>query len=187
MRTEACYVSDIIDGPYTGKDVLCSDLAGWNSGTAQGGIVQAPNGKWYSIVFQDHGALGRIPVLVPVQFIDDFPVFGAAGFAPKEVNVQTSSAEDRFAETMAKIIDMKNELHEEINDYLNIKFQTIQIINKIDNDEYVNILMRRYLYYEEWADIADALGYTRQTIDNKHGKALLEFEKLFTQFDMILH
>ena len=87
MRTEACYVSDKIDGPYTGKDVLCSDLANWNSGTAQGGIVQAPNGNWYSIVFQDHGALGRIPVLVPVQFIDDFPVFGAAGFAPREVNV----------------------------------------------------------------------------------------------------
>jgi len=87
MRTEACYVSDKIDGPYTGKDVLCSDLAGWNSGTAQGGIVQAPNGNWYSIVFQDHGALGRIPVLVPVKFVDDFPVFGAAGFAPREVNV----------------------------------------------------------------------------------------------------
>jgi len=87
MRTEACYVSDKIDGPYTGKDILCSDLAGWNSGTAQGGIVQTPDGKWYSIVFQDHGALGRIPVLVPVKFVDDFPVFGAAGFAPREVNV----------------------------------------------------------------------------------------------------
>ncbi len=87
MRTQACFVSDKIDGPYTGKDVLCSDLANWNSGTAQGGIVQAPDGNWYSIVFQDHGALGRIPVLVPVKFVDDFPVFGAAGFAPKEINV----------------------------------------------------------------------------------------------------
>ena len=87
MRTEACYVSDKIDGPYTGKDVLCSDLANWNSGTAQGGLVEAPNGSWYSIVFQDHGALGRIPVLVPVKFLDDFPVFGAAGFAPKQINV----------------------------------------------------------------------------------------------------
>ena len=87
MRTEACYVSDKIDGPYTGKDVLCSDLGNWNSGTAQGGIVQANNGNWYSIVFQDHGALGRIPVLVPVKFVDDFPVFGAAGFAPRQVNV----------------------------------------------------------------------------------------------------
>ena len=87
MRTQACYVSDKIDGPYTGKDVLCSDLAGWNSGTAQGGIVQTPDGNWYSIVFQDHGVLGRIPVLVPVKFINDFPIFGEAGLAPKQISV----------------------------------------------------------------------------------------------------
>ena len=87
MRTEACFVSDKIEGPYTGKDVLCSDLAGWNSGVAQGGIVQANNGNWYGILFQDHGALGRIPVLVPVKFVDDFPVFGAAGYAPRQINV----------------------------------------------------------------------------------------------------
>ena len=97
MRTEACYVSDKIDGPYTGKDVLCSDLGNWNSGTAQGGIVQAPNGNWYSIVFQDHGALGRIPVLVPVKFIDDFPVFGAAGFAPRQVNVPDLRPDYKYA------------------------------------------------------------------------------------------
>ena len=97
MRTEACYVSDKIDGPYTGKDVLCSDLANWNSGTAQGGIVQAPNGNWYSIVFQDHGALGRIPVLVPVKFVDDFPVFGAAGFAPRQVNVPDLRPDYKYA------------------------------------------------------------------------------------------
>ena len=87
MRTEACFVSDKIDGPYTGKDVLCSDLAGWNSGTAQGGLVQAKDGKYYSIVFQDHGALGRIPVLIPVSFEKDFPVFGNAGITPETVTV----------------------------------------------------------------------------------------------------
>ena len=87
MRTEACFVSDKIDGPYTGKDVLCSDLAGWNSGTAQGGLVQANDGNYYSIVFQDHGALGRIPVLVPVKFENDFPVFGNDGITPEQVKV----------------------------------------------------------------------------------------------------
>ncbi len=87
MRTQACFVSDKIEGPYAGGDVLCSDLANWNSGTAQGGIVQAPDGNWFSIVFQDHGALGRIPVLVPVKFKNDFPVFGEAGFALEEIKV----------------------------------------------------------------------------------------------------
>lgn len=87
MRTEACFVSDKIEGPYTGADVLCSDLAGWNSGVAQGGIVQANDSSWYGILFQDHGALGRIPVLVPVEFKNDFPVFGKDGIAPEEVCV----------------------------------------------------------------------------------------------------
>ena len=87
MRTEGCYYADNIEGPYTGKDVLCSDLARWNSGVAQGGIVQATNGEWYGILFQDHGALGRIPVLVPVKFEDDFPVFGIRGFAPTKITV----------------------------------------------------------------------------------------------------
>ena len=70
MRTEACFVADNIEGPWTGGDVLCSDLGNWNSGVAQGGVVQDKEGNWFGILFQDHGALGRIPVLVPVQFGD---------------------------------------------------------------------------------------------------------------------
>ena len=78
MRTQACFVSDKITGPYKGCDVLQSDYNNWNSGIAQGGIVQANDGKWYGILFQDHGALGRIPILVNVSFNNDgFPIFSA--------------------------------------------------------------------------------------------------------------
>ena len=97
MRTESCFVADNIEGPYTGCDVLCSDLAGWNSGTAQGGIVQTPDGSWYSIVFQDHGALGRIPVLVPVNFDQDFPVFGTNGKAPEQITVKDLRPDYNYA------------------------------------------------------------------------------------------
>ena len=97
MRTQACFVSDKIDGPYTGRDVLCSDLAGWNSGTAQGGIVQTTEGSWFSIVFQDHGALGRIPVLVPVKFENDFPVFGYNGIAPEKVEVPDNRPDYKYS------------------------------------------------------------------------------------------
>ena len=96
MRTQACFVSDKIDGPYTGSDVLCSDLGNWNSGVAQGGIVQDKDGSWFGILFQDHGALGRIPVLVPVTFgADGFPVFG-----------QTNNGE-QIAPTTVKVLDNK--------------------------------------------------------------------------------
>jgi len=92
LRTEACFFSEKIDGPYKGQDVLSSDLGGWNSGIAQGGIVQANDASWYGILFQDHGALGRIPLLVPVTFKDTFPIFGVKAengqqIAPSQVRV----------------------------------------------------------------------------------------------------
>ena len=75
-RTENCFVADCITGPWKGGPVLSSEFGGWHSGVAQGGIVSTPDGRWYAIVFQDHGALGRTPVLVSVRFEDGWPVFG---------------------------------------------------------------------------------------------------------------
>lgn len=98
MRTQACYFSDKVEGPYTGGDVLYSDLGGWNSGVAQGGLVQANDGKWYSVLFQDHGALGRIPVLVPVNFEKDFPVFGINDKVPETIKVYDNRPDYKYKE-----------------------------------------------------------------------------------------
>ena len=92
LRTEACFCADSLLGEFTGGDVLSYDLDGIRSGVAQGGIVDTPEGDWYSVMFQDHGAVGRIPVLVPVTWENDFPVFGN-GIAPKTVSVNTEKAE----------------------------------------------------------------------------------------------
>lgn len=75
-RTENCLTADCITGPWEGGPVLSSEFGGWHSGVAQGGIVSTPDGRWYAILFQDHGALGRVPVLVSVRFEDGRPVFG---------------------------------------------------------------------------------------------------------------
>lgn len=50
-----------------------------STGVAQGGIVDTPDGKWYAMLFQDYGAVGRIPVLVPVTWNDGWPVLGNDG------------------------------------------------------------------------------------------------------------
>lgn len=82
MRTEACFIADSIDGDFVGGDVLVDDRGYCGQGVAQGGIVDTPDGKWYGVLFQDHGAVGRIPVLVPVAFEGDIPVFGKEGKIP---------------------------------------------------------------------------------------------------------
>lgn len=72
MRTEACFYSDSLEGEFTGGDVLCDDRGYCGQGVAQGGIVDTPDGKWYAMLFQDSGAVGRIPILVPVTWKDHF-------------------------------------------------------------------------------------------------------------------
>ena len=85
MRSEACFVSDCVDGSYSGGEVLHSDFMDWKSGVAQGGIVDDGKGNWYGILFQDHGAMGRMPVLVPVSFKNDFPILGVEGAVPLQI------------------------------------------------------------------------------------------------------
>ena len=77
-RTEACFITEDLEGVWAGGDVLEDDLDGMHSGPAQGGIVDTPDGKWYAVVFQDRGAAGRIPVLVEVEWNRfGYPVFGS--------------------------------------------------------------------------------------------------------------
>lgn len=74
MRTEACFVSDTVDGEYTGGDIFVNDIGYCGTGCAQGGIVDTPDGDWYALLFQDRGAVGRIPVLIPLTWENDYPV-----------------------------------------------------------------------------------------------------------------
>ena len=73
-RVEALYVSDSLEGEFTGGDIFDNDLGIRDSGIAQGGMVTGPIGN-HLIMFQDSGAIGRLPVVVPFEFKDGMPVF----------------------------------------------------------------------------------------------------------------
>lgn len=73
-RTEACFMTDSITGDFVGGDILNDDWGYCNSGIAQGGIVDTPDGKWYALLFQDRGAVGRIPILTKMHFEGDKPI-----------------------------------------------------------------------------------------------------------------
>ncbi len=88
-RLELCYRSKNIAGPYEGKTILDSGLGTYGSGVAQGGIVDTPDGNWYGLMFQDHGSVGRIPVLVPVNWQNDWPMLGVNGKAPTTITVES--------------------------------------------------------------------------------------------------
>ena len=91
-RQEVCWRASSLDGPWESRKVFDSGLEfdGQmdNAGVAQGGVVQAADGSWYAMLFQDHSSVGRIPVLVPVTWEDGWPVFGDEnGQAPVEMDL----------------------------------------------------------------------------------------------------
>ena len=100
-RTEGCFVSDSLEGEFTGGEIFEDDLGFGNSGIAQGGIVEGPEGKWNAILFQDRGAIGRIPVLVPVTWKEEngkpVPVFGTDGKAPQEFFLESYKEDYSYA------------------------------------------------------------------------------------------
>ncbi|MGN0143322.1 MAG: family 43 glycosylhydrolase [Roseburia sp.] len=95
-RVEACFMSDSLEGEFKGGDVLNDDRGYCNQGVAQGGIVDTPDGKWYAVLFQDHGAVGRIPVLLPVTWEKDYPVFGKNGKVPETFEVGSTREAYRY-------------------------------------------------------------------------------------------
>ncbi len=87
FRTEACFVSDSVNGEFKGGDIVHDDLDFFGNGIAQGGIVDTPDGDWYMFLFQDRGAAGRIPVILPFKWKDDFP---SVEKIPKAISVSST-------------------------------------------------------------------------------------------------
>lgn len=96
-RTQSCYVSDNVDGPYVGGDILDDDMGYRNSGVAQGGVIDTPDGEWYAILFQDHGAVGRIPILIPMVWENDWPKLGTNGKVPFNLSVKSTRPDYCYA------------------------------------------------------------------------------------------
>ena len=81
-RRQLCYRADKITGPYEKKVILCDNYAGFPY-VGQGTIVDDAQGNWYGWIFQDRGAIGRVPTLSPCRWVDGWPIIGdAEGHVP---------------------------------------------------------------------------------------------------------
>jgi beta-xylosidase len=74
-RRQVCFRADNITGPYEKKVILQSEFNGFPY-CGQGCITDDGNGNWFGLIFQDRGAVGRVPLLMPVRWIDGWPMLG---------------------------------------------------------------------------------------------------------------
>ncbi len=122
MRMELIFRADKITGPYEGRVILK------DSGIAQGSLIDTPDGKWYAYMFQDAGAVGRIPFIIPVTWEDGWPVLGTDGKVPTTLDIPREGdglanivASDEF-DRDAAILEKLASLPKEENRYLREAF-----------------------------------------------------------------
>lgn len=128
-RTQACFVADSLTGEFLGGEILDDDRGYCGQGVAQGGIVDTPEGKWYAMLFQDSGAVGRIPILIPMSWEtgltvrrealsgecaerrieQPFPVLGDGGRIPEDFPI-VSTRPDHVYEPLVQSDDFRGEL-----------------------------------------------------------------------------
>ncbi len=88
IRTQLCFRSDKVDGPYEQKVILSDDMGYPNHGVAQGCFIDTPEGNWYAMLFQDHEAVGRVPILMPCRWENGWPMLGDVnGKVPQVMNL----------------------------------------------------------------------------------------------------
>lgn len=86
MRTVLIHRADKITGPWEGR-IAFQDL-----GVAQGGLIETPDGTWYSYLFRDYGSVGRIPYIVPAKWENGWPILGVDGKVPETLNLPANKS-----------------------------------------------------------------------------------------------
>lgn len=95
-----------------------------------------------------------------------------------EERVQGTKNQSPMEETMVRLIDLENEVNEDIDKLIKLRAEIVETINEVDDPIYQLILLMRYIEGKPWEDIAVGLGYDRSTVWRNHGKALKEIFKI---------
>lgn len=93
--------------------------------------------------------------------------------------VQTSFDKDRLGSTVAKIVDLEGDTDKLVNEFTDKRNHIIQQIDSMSNTDYYNILSLRYVNGNTFEEISKLTTWSIRQVFKLHGKALLEFERLY--------
>ena len=83
-----------------------------------------------------------------------------------------SSAGDRMAAIVDKIVDLEREVDQEIDKLQDIKREVLSVINAVRDSKLRAVLQYRYICGNTFEEIASAMRYSWRHIIRLHGQAL---------------
>ena len=89
-----------------------------------------------------------------------------------------NGSEAPFVKCVIKIKELEDKINKERVEAEEKKYRILNYICLINNIDYRNILVLRYLKHMTWSQISEEMSYSQRWIYKLHIKALSEFEKI---------
>ena len=85
---------------------------------------------------------------------------------------KSTASNYKLEECTQKIMDLQEELYEAMADLVDVTCEISRAIQKIENYDYQDLLVKRYVLGKTWEKIAEEMNYSEQHIHRLHGEAL---------------
>ena len=96
--------------------------------------------------------------------------------------VQSSGSQQKMADCVVKIADLKSQIANELDELLELKREAREILCRACDAECITLLHKRYFLFETWEQIAVEMNFTYQWVsDGLHKKALSQFQRVLNK------
>lgn len=95
--------------------------------------------------------------------------------------IQTSGVSDKVGNTVAKIVDLENEIDDMIDEYIDTRNKCIGVIEQLKDTLQYKVIHMRYVEYKSYVEIEDELNYSHQWIMEVRRNALREIERIINE------
>lgn len=85
---------------------------------------------------------------------------------------KSTTSSYRLEDCTQKIMDLQSELCEAVAALVDVTCDIARTISKVENYDYEDLLVKRYVLGEPWEKIAEEMNYSEQHIHRLHGEAL---------------
>ena len=91
--------------------------------------------------------------------------------------VKASPQQDRIGETVAKILDLEQQITAQTNRLIDQKQEALGLIAQLNDPDQQNVLLARYFQFYQWRKIALEMHYCEAAVYKIHTRALTELGK----------
>ena len=89
----------------------------------------------------------------------------------------------RLETTVAKIVDLENEINRDIDTLVNLRGEIYHLIQTVQDVNQQLLLELRYLCFKSWREIAETMGLEERYVLKVHGRALNAVGKIISKWE----